>query len=106
MIACVSPAEAHLDESLCTLQYAYRAKGIVNSPAVNLVGAPRGAANAAAASALDAETLGELAALRDEVRDLREKNRRLTEDNAKLAALAAVAKAHHQNPAPSSDDAE
>ncbi|KAH8071113.1 hypothetical protein JL721_4544 [Aureococcus anophagefferens] len=64
MIACVSPAEAHLDETLCTLQYAYRAKGIVNSPAVNLVGAPRGSIAVAAQE----ETMAEMRALREESR--------------------------------------
>ncbi|KAK7238407.1 microtubule motor protein [Aureococcus anophagefferens] len=85
MIACVSPAEAHLDETLCTLQYAYRAKGIVNSPAVNLVGAPRGSIAVAAQE----ETMAEMRALREEVRQLREENRRLAGANAKLEALAA-----------------
>ena len=35
MIACVSPAEANLDESLNTMRYANRAKNIRNKPVVN-----------------------------------------------------------------------
>ena len=35
MIACVSPAEVNLDESLNTLRYANRARHIHNQPVVN-----------------------------------------------------------------------
>ena len=35
MIACVSPAEINLDETLNTLRYANRAKNITNKPVVN-----------------------------------------------------------------------
>ena len=37
MMACVSPSSLHLDESLQTLQYAHRARGIQNSPSVQIV---------------------------------------------------------------------
>lgn len=67
MIACVSPAPAHLDETLCTLQYAYRAKGITNTPSVQLV----------AAAPTDGDQDDELATLRSENARLREENHRL-----------------------------
>ncbi len=35
MIACVSPADVHLEESLNTLRYADRARSIQNRPVVN-----------------------------------------------------------------------
>ena len=35
MVACVGPADIHLDESLNTLRYANRARNIVNKPLVN-----------------------------------------------------------------------
>ena len=35
MIACVSPADVNLDESLNTLRYAARARNIRNKPVVN-----------------------------------------------------------------------
>jgi hypothetical protein len=38
MVACASPAAAHVDETLCTLGYARRARGIVNAPFATLVG--------------------------------------------------------------------
>lgn len=66
IIACVSPAPAHLDETLCTLQYAHRATGIQNSPQVNLV------ANTAKTDDTDVDSLRrEIAQLRDENRRLR-----------------------------------
>lgn len=68
MIACVSPAKAHLEETLCTLQYAQRAKGIKVSPSVQLLAAPPSESTAVAA---------ELAALRRENARLREENSRL-----------------------------
>lgn len=70
MIACVSPAGAHLDETLCTLQYAYRAKGITNSPSVQLV-----ATTPSNSEGPEHETA--LASLRRENARLREENRRL-----------------------------
>jgi kinesin family protein 4/21/27 len=36
MIACVSPADTNLDESLNTLKYANRARNIKNKPVVNM----------------------------------------------------------------------
>ena len=43
MVACASPpAAAHVDETLCTLGYARRARGIVNAPFATLVGADTG----------------------------------------------------------------
>ena len=38
MVACASPASQHVDETLCTLGYARRARGIVNAPFATLVG--------------------------------------------------------------------
>lgn len=70
MIACVSPAGAHLDETLCTLQYAHRAKGITNAPSVQLV-----ATTPSLSEGPEHETA--LASLRRENARLREENRRL-----------------------------
>ncbi|KAJ1455378.1 P-loop containing nucleoside triphosphate hydrolase protein [Pelagophyceae sp. CCMP2097] len=92
MIACVSPAAAHLDETLCTLQYARRAKGIVNAPRVSLVGQP----GASAQHEPDAELLAELASLRDEVASLREENQRLR--GSGLSARSAASAPSPQSP--------
>lgn len=65
MIACCSPSAAHLEETLSTLSYATRAKNIRNAPAVQMD--PQAAA---------------LAALRREVRVLRQENAFLREQLA------------------------
>lgn len=90
MVACVSPAAAHVDETLCTLAYAYRAAGILNAPVVNLVGVPSGAAGDRARE--DAANAAEVEALRSEVARLKDANRRLTADNRAFARAAADVK--------------
>ncbi|KAJ8605191.1 hypothetical protein CTAYLR_000406 [Chrysophaeum taylorii] len=77
MIACVSPAPAHLDETLCTLQYAFRAKGIHNAPTVQLVSASPLSSEGDTATTTRSHESDEMLALRRENARLREENRRL-----------------------------
>ena len=85
MVACASPAAAHVDETLCTLGYARRARGIVNAPFARLVGSDTGTER------LQQERdRNEIEKLREDVARLRAENLRLSEENARLLSLKTV----------------
>ena len=71
MMACVSPSSLHLDESLQTLQYAHRARGIQNSPSVQIV---RGGS---AGGGGDGPSSAEVAQLREQLAKLSTENEAL-----------------------------
>ncbi len=85
MVACASPAAAHVDETLCTLGYARRARGIVNAPFATLVGADTGLERRQAE-----RDRNEIEKLREDVARLRAENVRLSEENARLLELKTV----------------
>lgn len=94
IIACVSPAPAHLDETLCTLQYAHRATGIQNSPNVSLV------ANGATTEDAPPEDVD---ALRREIAQLRDENRRLR-GALQASGTPSTASTTWSRPTPPTDD--
>jgi hypothetical protein len=85
MVACASPASQHVDETLCTLGYARRARGIVNAPFATLVGS-----DTHAERRQQERDRNEIEKLREDVARLRAENLRLSEENARLLALKTV----------------
>uniref|UniRef100_A0A663MU24 Kinesin family member 4A n=1 Tax=Athene cunicularia TaxID=194338 RepID=A0A663MU24_ATHCN len=80
MIACVSPADSNLEETLNTLRYADRARKIKNKPIVNLD------PQAAELHHLKQQVLGSHAHKQTEnLQSLMEKNQSLMEENQKLS---------------------
>lgn len=85
MVACASPAVRHVDETLCTLGYARRARGITNTPSCTLVGSDTGTERRHAE-----RDRNELERLRRDVQRLREENLKLREENAGLLELKPI----------------
>ncbi|XP_055929832.1 kinesin-like protein KIF11 isoform X2 [Argiope bruennichi] len=80
VIATISPSIFHLDETLNTLEYALRAKNIMNKPEVNAQ---------VSATALTKEYLGKICALEREIKELSSKgNFQVHPDNLKYLDTA------------------
>ncbi|KAJ3107326.1 hypothetical protein HDU96_007941 [Phlyctochytrium bullatum] len=88
MLACISPTEADLPETISTLRYASRARGIRNRAKVNLVLEQQQQkekdAIVAAAAATEAKLLGEVAELRAALKEVEERARTAEEEAMRL----------------------
>ncbi|KAJ3218051.1 hypothetical protein HDU67_006751 [Dinochytrium kinnereticum] len=88
MLACISPTESDLPETISTLRYASRARGIRNRAKVNLVLDQQQQrekdAIVAAAAATEARLLGEVAELRVALKEARERAERAEAELVKI----------------------
>ncbi|KAI8851986.1 P-loop containing nucleoside triphosphate hydrolase protein [Chytridium lagenaria] len=75
MLSCISPSELDLPETISTLRYASRARGIKNRARVNVVVEPT-AAMLASAAATEARLVGEVEELRGRLREALERAER------------------------------